>query len=180
MIVQFYLRLIRPLLSRIIFSRIASGFSEQQKEAAQKTLDTIMSSLATISDVAEQNKKFEQDGYKWRSDPGNGVLDFSPEDLWLFIARKGDDCDGWAEFNYRACKNINLEPKMWVIIDHMKFDTSHVVTTCKNPATNKYYLFNNSDVTTFDTEDECIDIFSKEALMASGVYENLKKYLYKK
>ena len=166
MIVQFYLRLIRPLLSRIIFSRIASGFSEQQKEAAQKTLDTIMSSLATISDVAEQNKKFEQDGYKWRSDPGNGVLDFSPE--------------GLMDTQKAYCKNINLEPKMWVIIDGMKFDTSHVVTTCKDPATNKYYLFNNSDVTTFDTEDECIDIFSKEALMASGVYENLKKYLYKK
>ena len=151
---------------------MASKFSKNEKKAAQQKLDTFFSNLSTISDVADLNKKLVQEGFVWKSDPGGGVWDFSPEQLWLFIARKGDDCDGWAEFNYRACKKINLQPKIWIIIDGCKISTSHAITTCMNPETKKYYLFNNSRIRIFDTEEEC--------LAGSGRYKKLKKYLFKK
>ena len=41
-----------------------------------------------------------------------------------------------------------------------------------DPKTKKYYLFNNSRIRIFDTEEECI--------VGSGIYNNLKKYLFKK
>jgi hypothetical protein len=171
MIVQIYLNIIRPILSKIIFSKMASQFSENEKKAAQQKLDTYFSTLSTIADVKDLNKKLVQEGFIWKSDPGGGVLDFSPEQLWFFIARKGDDCDGWAEFNYRACKKINLQPRMWILMDGCNMSTSHAVTTCLDPETKKYYLFSNSSVSIFNTEEEC--------LAASGRYEKLKKYLLK-
>jgi hypothetical protein len=180
MLVQFYLKVIRPISSRIIFSQIASGFTQKEKEAAQKKLDGLFSSLLTIADVVAMNDTLKNRGFIWKSDPQRGILDFSPEELWLFIARKGDDCDGWAEFNYRACKKINLHPTMWVLIDGLNISTAHVVTTCKDPQTGKYYQFNNSSATTYNTEDECINIFSKKVLTATGIYKNMKKYVFKK
>lgn len=177
-----YLKVIRPILSKIVFKKIAAQFSEKEKNDAKKFLDKIFFSLKNIDDIVQMNKDLVNQGFIWKQDPGKeGVLDFSPEDLWLFIARKGDDCDGWAELNYQACKRINLNPKIWVIVDGWKVSTAHVITVCYNPDNKKFYLFNNDSITPYDTEEHCFTVFSEEpAIMESGVYVNLGKYLFKK
>ena len=176
MLVYIYLKVIRPLFSKAVFRCMAKKFNEDEKKQAQLYLENIFSSLNTISDIVSENERLSMAGFTWKPDPMGGALDFSPEELWLFIARKGDDCDGWAEFNFQACKRINLKPRMWVIIDGFNLKTSHVITTCYDPDSKKYYLFNNNSARTFDTEEECIGVFTKEQ---GGVYKNLKKYLFR-
>jgi hypothetical protein len=65
---------------------------------------------------------------------------------------------------------------MWLIIDGCNLTTAHVITTCRDADSKKYYPFSNSDVTQYDSEDDCIDAFSKQAIVATGIYKNLMKY----
>jgi hypothetical protein len=92
--IKFYLNAIRPILSRIVFSIIASKYGKNEREKAQQYLDDVFASIKSLADIAELNKRLEQEGFTRIADPGGGVFDFSPEELWLFAARKGDDCDG--------------------------------------------------------------------------------------
>jgi hypothetical protein len=179
MLVQFYLKVIRPILSKIIFSNFRKSFTDQQISQYQKELENTFNNFKRMNDIVTWNLDSTKKGFKWVSDPLNGGGDFSPEELWLFFARKGDDCDGWAEFNYQACCKIGLEPKLWAIIDGLNVGTAHVIATCYNPYDKLFYMFTNYDCKTFKTEDECINIFKTEVLVSCGTYKNLNKYLIK-
>jgi hypothetical protein len=180
-IVMFYLRVIRPVMSWIVFIITAAKYSKEERKKAQKYLDDLFSSLTTVHDIITMNNTLTDHGFTWKPDPGiNGIFDFSPEKLWLFIARKGDDCDGWAELNFQACKKINLHPEMWVIMDGWKPQTIHVIIICYNPGDKKYYLCNNDDVRPYQTKEKCFGVFTESPpLMVNGKYIHLDKFLMK-
>jgi hypothetical protein len=175
------MHLVRPFISRKVFNDLASQYSDEDKQEYDEDARRFLGAVKTIRDINQGYRELLHNGFKWVSDPYNGLLDFSPEELWLFFARKGDDCDGWADLSFEACKHIGLKPKVWVVIDGLHLSSAHVVTTCFDPGTTgpQYALFNNYDVTYFESEDEALEEFRRDRLVAYGKYEDLVKVLWK-
>jgi hypothetical protein len=100
---------------------------------------------------------------KYIPDPKNGFYNFTPS-LWLFFARGGADCSGWADINYYMLKKLGYNPKLYDIVDCRRIDTWHTICVVK-VNNHKYFLFNVNSIYEFETEKECLDVFKHKEMI---------------
>jgi hypothetical protein len=168
---------LRKWYSKVLFKRYVKKFTEDVKTSAQKDLDAFMESFTTFSEFKKSVVGLTRKGFKGLNDPLGGLYDFSPEELWLFFARKGDDCDGWAELVAQGARKLKLSPEIWIIADpYAIFKSAHVITLI--PYRNKWVLSSNYDFETHDTKEECFTRWLKSSGQPLLINHGFKDIIY--
>ena len=126
-------------------------------------------------------------GKQYKMDPLWGILDYTLYDLdyyfyyeYSYIPSYGGDCDDAAYAWFEYLKNSNLATDIYQIlcIDGWKVSTMHFFTVARFHD-GYYRLFNyRLFPRPFLSLQETCDVFTKESLVKSGQYKNMRWVIY--
>jgi hypothetical protein len=109
----------------------------KNKTLVQSEIQRLNKTIKNFEDIITEGRKFN-----WVSDPGKGVVDWSPNIISFLIRNKQDDCDGSGYYIKYLCNLINIPCKTVSLLSKKPFFIdSHVINFVYY--NNQIHLFSN-------------------------------------
>jgi hypothetical protein len=136
--------------------------------------ENFLNSFSNITEMLMKIQLLAKTGFSWKPDPLGGFYDYYPVELWMFFARKGDDCDGWAELAFQSSVRLGLDSDLYIVADlRNPWASSHEIVITKEGG--YYYLISNWDYFKCEKKKDCFNILKNNKIVSYGKYNRLLK-----